>query len=110
LVLREPGSGTRVTIESRLSPAERKSLHQAALLELGSTHAVLSTVAEGKGIGFVSLRALEHMGPKTLVPVRIRGKQFGRDLFMIHRRDKSEQDHLRLFAQFALVESSDAQT
>ena len=102
LIGREAGSGTRETVESRLSEADRAALARAAFLELGSTHAVIASIADGAGIGFVSLRAIVERGKRDVVVVPIDGLDIRRDLYMIRRRDKGDQPLLRIFVDFVL--------
>ncbi|GAB4256454.1 LysR substrate-binding domain-containing protein [Deferrisoma sp.] len=54
LVAREPGSGTRRTVEAALGD---RRVHPRVVAELGSTTAVLEAVKAGLGAGFVSERA-----------------------------------------------------
>lgn len=102
LISRESGSGTRESVEKLLSEEERVALERAAFLELGSTHAVIATIADGTGIGFVSLRAIEERGGDDVVVVPVNGLDIRRDLTMIYRRDKKELPILRTFMDFAL--------
>lgn len=51
VIRREPGSTTRVAIESELS---KRSINVDAVLELGSREAIWKAVEQGLGIGFVA--------------------------------------------------------
>lgn len=65
LVLREPGSGTRMAVERHF----RRQRHRADVrLELGSNEAIKQTVAAGLGIGILSRHALgaTHPGLREL--------------------------------------------
>lgn len=107
LIWREPGSGTRESIENALSEADRLALNQAAFLELGSTHAVISSIAGGDGIGFVSLRAIEERGKPDVVVVKVEGLNIHRDLVMFYLRERSDHLPIRTFVDFAMDWSKD---
>ncbi len=65
LVLREPGSGTRMAVERHF----RRQRHRADIrLELGSNEAIKQTVAAGLGLGILSRHALgaTHPGLREL--------------------------------------------
>jgi DNA-binding transcriptional LysR family regulator len=109
LIWREAGSGTRETVEALLSDEERAGIARAAFLELGSTHAVIASIADGVGIGFVSLRAIEERGKSDVIVVPIEGLDIRRDLFIIRRRDRSSQPLLRCFVDFVLEWSKNTQ-
>ena len=89
-------------MERLLSEEARTALRQATFLELGSTHAVISTIADGAGIGFVSLRAIEERGGDDVVVVPVKGLDIRRNLTMIYRRDEKELPLLHTFIDFAL--------
>ncbi|MGQ9667430.1 MAG: LysR substrate-binding domain-containing protein [Anaerolineae bacterium] len=102
LILREPGSGTRQCVEQQFTPQEQEKLGQAAILELGSTHAVLAAVAAGAGIGFLSRLALDERGRPDVVPVRVQGFDGRRHLYLVYPRDRAEWPPLRAFVGFIL--------
>lgn len=108
LILREPGSGTRAIIESQLSPADKERLHQSAILELGSTHAVLAAVAAGAGVGFVSQHALQERGRGDVVASRVEGVNGRRQLYIVYPQHKAHWPPLRTFVEFLLAETSGA--
>jgi DNA-binding transcriptional LysR family regulator len=88
LVLREEGSGARGAVldafEAAGVPAERVRV----VAELGSTEAVLTAVAAGLGIGFVSAYALVGGRLQHALGVpRVRDLAPGRDLLLVSDRE-----------------------
>lgn len=57
LILREPGSATRRTVERSLADA---GIRPAATMELGATEGIKQAVAAGLGVAFVSTHAVTH--------------------------------------------------
>lgn len=102
LILREPGSATRQFVEGQLSPEERERLTQAAVLELGSTHAVLAAVVAGAGIGFLSRLALDERGRPDVVAVRVQGIDGRRHLYLVYPQKRAQWPPLRAFVDFIL--------
>lgn len=92
LIQRERGSGTRQMVDEVLAE------HGLALppsphgLVLGSTQAVVQAVAQGLGVGFVSVRALRTLGgegaPKGL---RLEGIRLERQLWTLYRQDRGDE-------------------
>ncbi|MBI3964292.1 MAG: hypothetical protein HY329_01550, partial [Chloroflexi bacterium] len=80
--------------------AEGKTLppHRVAA-RLSSTHAVVSAIAAGLGIGFVSAAAIAGRRAEVS-PVRIRGLPLRRDLYAVFVRDRLTTRLLREFAHF----------
>ncbi|MFK0249310.1 LysR family transcriptional regulator [Amycolatopsis azurea] len=75
LVVREPGSGTRETVDTALRKAGVSPVKP--LLELGSASAVRNAVVAGAGPAVISaLDVTDH----ALVPVAVEGVDFGRTL------------------------------
>ena len=84
LLWRERGSGTYETVVQILGKRGHSIKNNSSFVTLGSTQALLSAVDSGLGIGFVTLRAIEHFAPSRIVPVRITGGQMNRDLFLVY--------------------------
>jgi DNA-binding transcriptional LysR family regulator len=76
---REPGSSTRETAERYLS---RRGVRLVPEMELGSTEAVREAVAAGLGVALVSRLAVKN---RAVVPLRIAGPRWTRDLLVIRR-------------------------
>ena len=85
-ILREQGSGTRQTFD--------RALHGLlpelnVLLQLEHTEAIKRAVTEGLGIGCLSHIALqEPFGRNSLVPLRVAGRDFSRQFYLIINRHK----------------------
>ncbi|MEH6473602.1 MAG: LysR family transcriptional regulator [Halopseudomonas sp.] len=85
-ILREPGSGTRQTFD--------RALHGLlpelnVLLQLEHTEAIKRAVGEGLGIGCLSHIALqEPFERNSLVPLRVAGRDFSRQFYLIINRHK----------------------
>ncbi|MGC8825840.1 MAG: LysR substrate-binding domain-containing protein, partial [Anaerolineae bacterium] len=77
-------------------------LTQAAVLELGSTHAVLAAVAAGAGIGFLSRLALDERGRPDVTAVRVQGIDGRRRLYLVYPRNRAQWPPLRTFVDFIL--------
>ncbi|MEH6578354.1 MAG: LysR family transcriptional regulator [Amphritea sp.] len=85
-ILREQGSGTRQTFDWALHGL-LPNLN--VLLELEHIEAIKRAVAEGLGIGCLSRIALEEAFEReTLQPLRIAGRDFSRQLYLIINRHK----------------------
>lgn len=79
LVVREPGSGTRVTLDRALKRAKAEPVEP--LLELGSTTAVRSAVIAGAGPAVLSSRAVSaDLADGRLVAVTVEGVDLRRML------------------------------
>lgn len=96
IIQREEGSGTRQVVEAALAQRGVSLLSAPPALVLGSTQAVLQAVAQGLGVGFVSVRALRSLGgagaPKA---VRLQGIRMERPLWAVYRRDRAEDPVVR---------------
>ncbi|MEU3623117.1 LysR family transcriptional regulator [Amycolatopsis coloradensis] len=79
LVVREPGSGTRETVDAALRKAGVGPAKP--LLELGSASAVRNAVIAGAGPAVISeLDVARDVADRRLVPVAVEGVDFGRVL------------------------------
>ncbi len=84
LVMREPGSGTRETLEAALRAAAPGRKPQVAM-ELGSTEAVKTAVELGIGLAVVSRWAAEkELRLGTLLAVEVRGLELRRQLHVLY--------------------------
>jgi len=78
-IAREPGSSTRETAERYLS---RRGVQLVPEMELGSSEAVREAVAAGLGVALISRLAVKD---RAVVPIRIAGPRWSRDLLVIRR-------------------------
>ena len=84
LVMRERGSGTRHVVESGLQEAGLRLGSLRIVMELDSTEAILSCIAAGLGVGFVSewavaRRAADH----SLSTLRLSGRVISRSFSFV---------------------------
>lgn len=86
LVLREPGSGTRATVERYFN------LHETTYLpgcELSSNEAIKQAVQAGLGLGIVPVQTIElELEARRLVVLPVEGFPLIRQWFIVHRCDK----------------------
>lgn len=101
LIQREEGSGTQRTFVETLAARGLALPLPAASVSLGSTHAVLSAVDAGLGIGLVSMRSLAHHQSDCVTAVRVEGVPVWRDLFMVYETRRSRPPHHEAFVGFA---------
>ena len=83
---REDGSGTRLSVQDAIERVGRTLPSWRVAMVLGTTHAVVSAVDSGLGIGFVSARALERHSRDRVAAVRIAGVSLTRLLHVVRRR------------------------
>lgn len=86
LVGREPGSGTRLTLERALTAALGTGAVVEPAAELATTAGIRATIVAGGGVGALSLRAVrDDLDAGRLVRVRIEGLVVSRPLAAIWR-------------------------
>lgn len=109
LVLREEGSGARGAVLAAFEAAGVPGERVRVVAELGSTEAVLTAVAAGLGIGFVSAYALvgDRMHHALGVP-RVRDLAPGRDLLLVSDRGHPLSAVGTAFREFLLSEEARA--
>jgi DNA-binding transcriptional LysR family regulator len=87
LVMREAGSGTRVTLTDYLA-AQRPPLSARIAMELGTSAAVRSAIAEGVGPGVLSRLAVrDDLVLGRLVAIEVAGPPLTRQLTAVWRHD-----------------------
>jgi DNA-binding transcriptional LysR family regulator len=87
LVMREAGSGTRVTLTDHLA-AQHPPLHPRIAMELGTSAAVRSAIAAGVGPGVLSRLAVrDDLVLGRLVAVEVAGPPLTRKLTAVWRPD-----------------------
>jgi len=107
LIFREASSGTQHSLESRLSRAGLDLRKFIPNLVLGSSQAVVSTVAAGAGIAFVSNLAIEKSLALGLVrQVDVRGLRLRRDFYCIYRQERVVSRLLEGFINFIKIEAA----
>ena len=107
LIFREPTSGTQRSLETRLSQAGLDLSKLAPHLILGSTQAVVSAVAAGAGIAFVSNLAIEKSLTLGMVrQVGVRGLRLSRDFYGVFRQERVVSRLLEEFINFIKIEAA----
>jgi DNA-binding transcriptional LysR family regulator len=106
-IFRESSSGTQSSLENQLSLAGFDIGKWTPHLVLGSTQAVISAVAAGAGIAFVSNIAVKTspvQGPVKQVSVR--GIQLRRDFYCIYRQERIVSRLFEEFISYVRIEAS----
>lgn len=86
LLLREPGSGTRESIEKVLEPF---SIQLKTSWEATSTTALVNAVISGLGISIVPRRMVEvPLKSGQIREIHVQGVEFQRYFYMVYHRDK----------------------
>ncbi len=104
LLDREQGSGTMQSVRRILSESGKELPPHKVMMTLGSTQAIISSVAAGLGSGFVSSLATEEAG-KRVTALRLAGLPLKRSLYMIYDQARQESGSLlvREFLKFVLT-------
>jgi len=88
LILREPGSGTRRTLEGRLKEQGYTLENGNVVMELGSTRAVVTAVQAGIGVSIVSVWAVrEPLALGRIRRVALTGLDLKRRFYLAYGRE-----------------------
>jgi len=104
LIFREATSGTQRSLETKLARAGLDLRRFIPNLVMGTTQAVVSAVAAGAGIAFVSSLAV-NKGPGTVRRVSVRGLRLSRDFYCIYRQERVVSRLLEGFINFIRIEA-----
>lgn len=97
-IVREPGSGTRQTLDRAMAPLLRKGMPWKVRLELEHTEGIKRAVEAGLGIGCVSRLALaEAFRRGTLVEIPTPQLDLSRRFYFIRHRQKYATPGLTVF-------------
>jgi len=100
-ITREPSSGTRATVEQHLQATGIDIRKLSTHLILGSTQAVVSGVAAGAGIAFVSSLALGRQpSVKGVRRITVKGLEIQRTFFCIYHENRLGSRLLESFTAF----------
>ena len=106
-ISREATSGTQRSLESLLLQAGLDIRKWVPNLVLGSSQAVVSAVAAGAGIAFVSNLAIKKgVAPALVRQVRLRGLRLARDFYCIYRQERVVSRLLEGFINYMQIEAS----
>ena len=100
-ILRESGSGTRITIKQKLLEKGITEEELTVVMRLGSTAAVKRAVESGLGVSFVSEKAIENeirLGTIKTIPVK--DLELDREFFIVHSGKKSHSPAAQALLQF----------
>jgi DNA-binding transcriptional LysR family regulator len=101
LIFRESTSGTQRNLETHLSRAGLDLRKLAPNLILGTTQAVVSAVAAGAGIAFVSNLAIKNsLALGRVRQVTVSGLRLSRDFYCIYRKERVVSRLLEEFLTF----------
>lgn len=100
LIWREDGSGTQRTFMEALARAGLELPGGSSTASLGSTHAVVSAVATGLGIGVVSHRAVVGHAGGRVVGLRLEGVDGRRHLWMVTEEGRRRTGPASAFITF----------
>lgn len=81
-ILREDGSGTRLVVQDALAKVGIDINRLEKLLELGNSEAIAIAVQEGIGLGFVSQVVVARLVQDRVVPIRVRGLNLKRKIYI----------------------------
>ena len=102
LILREEGSGTRLSVEAALADAGTRLSHDNVVLNLGSTQSIVQAVAQGLGLGFVSARAAAQAQAEGYIGcVGLEGVDLRRDLYLAFLPERAGDPLIARFLAFA---------
>lgn len=98
---REAGSGSRSSLEKSLKSKGVKVEEMNVIGEVGSTHAMINTVACGMGCAFISRLAVrEPLASGRLREISVDGLKITRDIYIITHRMKSDTPLVKTFLKF----------
>jgi len=106
-IFRESTSGTQRSLQALLSNAGLDIRKWTPHLVLGSTQAVILTVAAGAGIAFVSDVAYKKgLAPGRVQQVGVRGLKLRRDFYCVYRKERIVSRLHEEFINFIRIEAS----
>jgi DNA-binding transcriptional LysR family regulator len=100
-IMREPGSGTRKSIEQVLDKAGYRPSRLNMVAEMGSTEAVRQAIKAGVGVSILSECAVvDELTSGILRKVGIEGLSFHRAFYLITHKHRTQSPLCRTFVQF----------
>lgn len=84
MIMREPTSGTFEALREALAPNNVSMSDLRILITLGNAEAIALAVQEGIGVGFVSKMVVDRMCAQKVAPVRVRGLDICREIYIGH--------------------------
>lgn len=102
---REPGSGTRIAIESHFA---RQGWTLRPRMTIASNEAIKESVAAGLGISILSRHTLFHMAQGNLAEINVRGLPITNTWYLVHWRTKALSPVARAFIEFVRARPPEA--
>lgn len=100
LLLREPGSGTRLAVDGALQRAGLDQSNMRVVAQLGSSEALRRAVLSGAGCAFLSSLAVgRELADGTLKAVDIDGIKISRSFYLAWRRGRSLSPAAEVFME-----------
>ncbi len=104
LVIREKGSGSRLTVERFFQEKGLDVSDMTVLMELGSTEAIRQAVKAGVGCAFISRRAVEDdLGCGLLQEIKVKGLSIKRHFYLTWSRNRTLSPVASAFMEFLKV-------
>jgi DNA-binding transcriptional LysR family regulator len=102
LILMQEGAGVRQVIEDELRRVGTRLRDLDVRIELGLQESVLSAVAAGHGVTFISRTAIESdLAAGTIATARVRGLDPVREIFLVRASGRAETRAANAFVEFA---------
>lgn len=100
-IMREPGSGTRKSIEQVLDQSGHWFGHLNVVAEMGSTEAVRQAIKAGVGVSILSECAVgDELAARSLKKVGIKGMSFQRAFYLIVHKHRTQSPLCHAFVKF----------
>jgi DNA-binding transcriptional LysR family regulator len=104
-VMREAASGTRMVIKKELAKHKLDLEELDLAMELGSTQAIITAVAAGLGMSWVSRwAAASYLSLGQVREIEVEGLKIQRDLYLAYHRQRTLSPLARAFLDFLSVE------
>jgi DNA-binding transcriptional LysR family regulator len=108
LLIREPGSATRLVTERAL---QQHGVRLGASMELGHTEAIKQAVMAGLGVAFISVHAVRgEVASHRLSALRLKGVRIRRHFHVIHNEARTLGASARAFIELLQTASPEPQT
>ncbi|MGD8758493.1 MAG: selenium metabolism-associated LysR family transcriptional regulator [Deltaproteobacteria bacterium] len=100
-IMREPGSGTRKSIEQVLDRSGHWFGHLNVVAEMGSTEAVRQAIKAHMGVSILSERAVDdELTAGSLKKIGIKGMSFQRAFYLIAHKHRTQSPLCHAFVKF----------
>ena len=98
-LVREPGSGTRMSLEIFFAEVTEKLDNLG--IEMGSNETIKQAVMAGLGVGFISAHTIEQeLQLGRLVILDVAGMPIRRQWFSVSRADRAQSPAIQIFQKF----------